>query len=69
MELKATQSLHVDYLSNGHICISQHSYELGKIVDIFLTLEQFKAIEKWVNENYLEILGAWNGGVADDSQA
>lgn len=65
MLFKETKSLHIDYVANGHISISQHSIEFGKIVDVYLTIDQFRQIQKWVDKNEVEISEAWNNGVED----
>lgn len=61
--IKGAASIHVDVTESGKICIEQWDETINEPVFVYITLEQFRAIEKWVAENYLDIAGAWNGGV------
>lgn len=66
MQIKGTESIHVSFTAAGKIAIEQWSSEHGEPVCIYITLDQFKEIDRWADENYLEILEAWNGGVEDE---
>lgn len=69
MQFKGIESLNVEYTKAGKICIEQLDQLTNEIVFVYLTLDQFKVIEKWVDTNYLEILEAWNDGVEDEAEA
>ena len=64
MELKSTKSAHVSMNGQGKIVIEQWSDDLNKPVTIYLTYDQFLAIESWLFKNKDEIEAAWNDGVA-----
>jgi hypothetical protein len=63
MELKGIDSIYVDYTQSGKIAIEQWSDEHDCPVTIYITVDQFRNIEKYVNTHYLDILAAWNDGV------
>jgi hypothetical protein len=63
--LKEVSSTHVDMNCDGYICIEQKSAQTGEFTYVRLTLEQFRSIDKWVEKNYLDLVGAWNGGAED----
>ena len=69
MKLKKVEGLHIYQTVDGRIAISQDSFEYGKRVDVFLTLEQFNSLESWVFKNKDEIEADWNGGVEDEPKA
>lgn len=69
MELKGVEAVEVFMTVGGKIGIRQDSFEFGEPVCVFVTLEQFRLIEKWVLKNEVEIDEAWNFGVEDDSEA
>ncbi len=69
MELKATKSVHVDFNNQGKIVIEQWSDDFDQPVTIYLTSDQFAAIEHWVFKNKEEIEAAWNNGVENEPQA
>jgi len=60
--LKECQHTLIDVCPEGYISIEQKSVETDKWVCIYLSPEQFRAMEKWFAKNYLDILEAWNGG-------
>ena len=69
--IKGVASVNVDITDSGKICIEQYDETFGESVFVYLTLEQFRIIGKWVDKNYLDIANAWNDGieVTDDSEA
>ncbi len=69
MELKAVKSVHVDFNSQGKIVIEQWSDDFDQPVTIYLTPEQFRAIENWFFNGKEEIELAWNDGVENEPQA
>jgi len=69
MELKGTEAVEVFITVGGKIGIRQDAIEFGEPVVVFITLDQFAAIENWVFKNKDEIDLAWNNGVEDDSEA
>ena len=69
MELKGVEAVEVFMTVRGKIGIRQDSIEFGEPVCVFVTLEQFRIIEKWVLKNEVDIYEAWNFGVEDDSEA
>lgn len=69
MELKSTKSVHVDFNNQGKIVMEQWSDDFDQPVTIYLTSDQFAAIENWVFKNKEEIEAAWNNGVEDEPQA
>lgn len=69
MNLKGTKAATLDWTSEGKIVIKQFSDDFEQPVSIFLTLEQFRAIENWVFRAKEEIEFAWNDGVENDAQA
>jgi hypothetical protein len=69
MELKGAKSAHVDLNSQGKIVIDQWSDDLEQPVTIYLTHDQFMAIESWLFKNREDIELAWNGGVENEPQA
>jgi hypothetical protein len=69
MKFKDVEGFYVYHTQSGKIAIRQNSFEFGKDVDVYLTLEQFKNLERWVTRNECEIDELWNGGVEYDSEA
>jgi hypothetical protein len=69
MELKGTKSAHVDFNSQGKIVIEQWSDDFDQPVTIYLTYDQFLAIESWLFKNREAIELAWNDGVENEPQA
>ena len=69
MNLKSIKSANVDFTSEGKIVIEQWSDDFNQPVTIYLTLEQFQAIENWVFKGKEEIEFAWNSGVENEPQA
>jgi len=69
MELKGTEAVEVFITVGGKIGIRQDAIEFGEPVVVFITLDQFAAIENWVFKNKDEIDLTWNNGVEDDSEA
>ena len=67
--IKGVTPVSVDVTNSGKICIEQYDDIIGEQVFVYLTLDQFRIIEKWVTKNYLDIANAWNDGIeveADD---
>ncbi len=60
--LKESAATIVDVTECGLISIEQRDDVTGEFANIYLTLDQLKAIEKYVANNYLEIAHLWNGG-------
>jgi hypothetical protein len=69
MNLKGTKSANVDWTSEGKIVIEQWSDDFDQPVTIYLTPEQFRAIENWFFNGKEEIEFAWNNGVENEPQA
>jgi hypothetical protein len=69
MNIKSTKSANVSVNSQGKIAIEQWSDDLNKPVTIYLTLQQFEAVDTWVFKNRAEIELAWNDGVENEPQA
>jgi len=65
MELKGIEAVEVFITIGGKIGIRQDSIEFGEPVVVFLSLDQFAAIENWVFKNKDEIDLAWNNGVEE----
>jgi len=65
MKLKNVQGIWVFANTEGKIALIEDSPESDKAVGIFLTLEQFGQVQRWVNDNQLEIEKLWNHGVED----
>ena len=65
MELKGIEAVEVFTTVCGKIAIKQDSIEFGEPVVVFLSLDQFAAIENWVFKNKDEIDLAWNNGVEE----
>jgi hypothetical protein len=65
MELKGIEAVEVFTTVGGKIAIKQDSIEFGEPVVVFLSLDQFAAIENWVFKNKDEIDLAWNNGVEE----
>ena len=61
--IKGSASIRVDMTDSGKICLEQLDDTIGEPAFVYLTLEQFRAVEKWVADNYLDIAEAWNSGV------
>lgn len=69
MKFKSIEGFSVFINTEGKIAIEQESFEFGKTVCVFLTLDQFDALSNWVFVNKDEIDLVWNDGVEDDPQA
>lgn len=69
MKFKSAEGFTVFLNKEGKIAIEQESFEFGKTVHVYLTLDQFYAIGHWVLENKDDIELVWNDGVEDDSEA
>ncbi len=71
--IKGVASVNVDVTDSGKICIEQYDETIGEQVFVYLTLEQFRIIGRWVDKHYLDIANAWNDGIEveadDDSEA
>ena len=69
--IKGVASVNVDVTDSGKICIEQYDEIIGEPIFVYLTLEQFRIIGRWVDKHYLDIANAWNDGieVTDDSEA
>jgi hypothetical protein len=65
MNLKSIKSANVSFNSQGKIVIEQWDDNLNHPVMIFLTLDQFEALDTWVFRNRADIELAWNSGVDD----
>ncbi len=66
MQLKGTDVIHVDYTSAGKIAVEQWCEDSKEPMFVYMTLDQFRTISKWIDKNYLDIVGAWNDGVDDE---
>jgi hypothetical protein len=69
MKFKDVEGFRVYPTQGGKIAIVQKSFEFGKDVHVFLTLEQFSNLQRWVLNNSCEIDDLWNDGVDDDTEA
>lgn len=65
MQLKETTSADVSITPYGTIAIQQWDNAINEPVFVYLTLEQFRGIQRWVDNNEQNIVAAWNGGVDD----
>lgn len=66
MKLKETKEVTVEITSTGEIVLQQYCQFLDEMVAIYLTLDQFHSIQKWVKIAEPNIEYAWNGGVEHD---
>jgi hypothetical protein len=69
MKLKSIEGFSVFINKEGKIGIEQESYEFGKPVHVYFTIEQFDGLSNWVWKNKDDIELVWNNGVEDDSEA
>jgi hypothetical protein len=69
MKIKGSQEVSIGYQKTGRIFIDQYDQSKKDIVTIFLTPEQFRAIEDWFFRNQDEIDSAWNMGAENDPEA
>lgn len=69
MNLKGTKSAHVEINSEGKIVIEQWSDDLEQPVTIYLSYDQFLAIESWAFKMKDDLELAWNDGVENEPQA
>ena len=69
MNLKGTKSANVSFNSQGKIVIEQWSDDLNQSVTIYLTYDQFSAIENLVFKNKDEIELAWNDGIEHEANS
>lgn len=69
MKYKDIIGFYVFISEEGTIGIEQHSHEFGKHIHIYLTLDQFRRVQRWVDDNELEIDALWNGGVENEPKA
>jgi len=69
MRMKSVDSLEAYITTDGRIALEQKSIELGKYVYIYLTIEQFNSLERWIFNNKDKIESKWNGGMEDDLQS
>lgn len=65
MVLKNVVGTHVSMTAAGTIAIEQWDDLADSPVIVYLTHEQFNALEHWVSNHKEEIRLAWNGGVDD----
>ena len=63
MIFKGSKEIYAGYTDDGLIYLEQYSTEFGKTIRLFITLDQFKLLEKWVTRNECDIDNNWNGGV------
>jgi hypothetical protein len=63
MNFKNVEGFYLYMTEDGRIGIQQKSFEYGKSVNVFLTLDQFRLVEKWVTRNECDIDEVWNSGV------
>ena len=69
MKLKRVESVDIYLTAEGKICLTQYDDVIDDIVHIYLTCEQFDAIEDWIFIHAAEIDLAWNGGVSDEADS
>ena len=69
LSIKGVDAVHADMTVSGKICIEQWSHEFGETVCIYLTLDQFREIEHWVDRNEVDIEEAWNSGVENETDS
>lgn len=65
LKLKGTQGVEFYITQGGLLGIKQHSYEYGKYVDVFLTLEQYEHLQLMVEDFRDELNDLWNEGVEE----
>ena len=63
MIFKGTPSTAIGITTDGSIYLEQYSTEFGKLVKVYITLDQFNNLETWVLRNKEEIEIAWNEGI------
>ena len=69
LSFKKVESVVVAINEMGFISLAQNSSRYGEPQGIFLTLDQFRRIQRWVDKNEVEIDQTWNGGVEDETEA
>lgn len=68
LKLKGTQGVEFYITHGGLIGIKQESFEYGKKVDVYLTLEQFEHLQLMVEDFKDELNDLWNKGVEVDDE-
>jgi hypothetical protein len=63
MKLKEIDAVEVGITVYGKIILRQTTSEENFV---YLTLDQFRSIQKWVDENIGAITYLWNDGVVDE---
>lgn len=63
MKLKEIDAVEVDITVYGKIVLTQTT---GEENFVYLTLDQFRAIQKWVDESIGAISYLWNNGIVDE---
>lgn len=63
MKLKEIDAVEVDITVYGKIILRQTTSEENFV---YLTLDQFRSIQKWVDESIGAITYLWNDGVVDE---
>jgi hypothetical protein len=65
MKLKAISAASVSFTQDGRIAIEQWGDTYNEPVFVYLTLDQFRNIQQWVDDHQPDIEAAWNNGVDD----
>lgn len=63
LKLKEVQGVEYYITQEGKIAIKQDSFEYGKPVRVFITLEQFEHLVLAVSDFRDEIIEIWNEGI------
>jgi hypothetical protein len=69
MKIKGTKSVIFGYTESGTISLEQFDETIGEPVWIYLTIDQFRIIQKWLKVAEPNIQSAWNGGVENETNS
>jgi len=64
MKLKAISAASVSFTQDGRIAIEQWDETYNEPVFVYLTLNQFRNIQQWIDDHQPDIEDAWNNGVS-----
>ena len=68
INFKGIESFNVTFDTNGRIWIEQYNNDKKDVHQVSFTLEQYEGIDKFIRNNYLDILHSWNSGVESDDE-
>ena len=68
INFKGIESFNVTYDTNGRIWIEQYNNDKKDVHQVSFTLEQYEGIDKFIRNNYLDILHSWNSGVESQDE-